>query len=114
MTTGDYHGLAMQAVGIKELKAKLSEYVRAARSGETVLITDRSEVVAALGPPASRVVEVQATGPEAQLAELERRGELTRPRLPLKGWTWRPKGLGLSNEEVDALLDDLRADRFEP
>ena len=31
----------MHSVGIKTLKNKLSEYVRAAAAGETVLVTDR-------------------------------------------------------------------------
>jgi hypothetical protein len=33
--------------------------------------------------------------------------------LPKEAWKWRPQGLNLSNEQIDALLDDLRADRFE-
>ena len=41
----------MRAVGIKILKNKLSEYVRLAASGESVLVTDRDRVVAQLGPP---------------------------------------------------------------
>ena len=41
----------MRSVGIKVLKNKLSEYVRLAASGETVLVTDRDRVVAELGPP---------------------------------------------------------------
>ena len=41
----------MKAVGIRELKARLSEYVRLARAGEVVLVTDRGEVVAELAPP---------------------------------------------------------------
>jgi len=36
---------------VKVLKNKLSEYVRLAASGETVLVTDRDRVVAELGPP---------------------------------------------------------------
>jgi len=36
----------MRAVGIKVLKAKLSEYVRLAKAGETILVTERDEVVA--------------------------------------------------------------------
>ena len=36
----------MRVVGIRELKDKLSEYVRIARGGESVLVTDRGEVVA--------------------------------------------------------------------
>jgi antitoxin (DNA-binding transcriptional repressor) of toxin-antitoxin stability system len=38
----------MKVVGIRELKDKLSEYVRIARAGESVLVTDRGEVVAEL------------------------------------------------------------------
>ena len=41
----------MRTVGLKTLKNKLSEYVRAAASGETVLVTDRNKVVAELVPP---------------------------------------------------------------
>ena len=43
----------MRAVGLKVLKNKLSEYIRLAASGETVLVTDRDTVVAEIGPPAS-------------------------------------------------------------
>jgi antitoxin (DNA-binding transcriptional repressor) of toxin-antitoxin stability system len=42
----------MRSVGIKLLKNKLSEYIRRAAAGETVLVTDRDQVVAELGPPA--------------------------------------------------------------
>ena len=42
----------MRSVGIKILKNKLSEYIRLAAGGETVLVTDRDQVVAELGPPA--------------------------------------------------------------
>jgi prevent-host-death family protein len=103
----------MHAIGIKELKAKLSEYVRAARAGETVLVTDRGEVVAALGPASNRVREIESESVEARFAEAERRGLVTPARLPKEDWKWRPQGLNLSNEQIDALLDDLRADRFE-
>ena len=41
----------MRAVGLKVLKNKLSEYVRLAAGGETVLITDRDRVVAEIVPP---------------------------------------------------------------
>ncbi|MEA2984352.1 MAG: hypothetical protein QOD94_606 [Alphaproteobacteria bacterium] len=41
----------MKTVGLKILKNKLSEYVRLAASGETVLVTDRDRVVAELNPP---------------------------------------------------------------
>ena len=41
-------------VGIRELKNRLSEYVRRVRAGEVLLVTDRGEVVAELHPPGSR------------------------------------------------------------
>ena len=50
-----FHGSSaavMRSVGTKHLKSKLSEYIRLAAGGETVLITDRDRVVAELGPPA--------------------------------------------------------------
>ncbi len=41
----------MRSVGLKVLKNRLSEYVRLAAGGETVLVTDRDRVVAEIGPP---------------------------------------------------------------
>jgi antitoxin (DNA-binding transcriptional repressor) of toxin-antitoxin stability system len=67
----------MRVVGLKVLKNRLSEYVRLAREGETVLVTDRDTVVAELGPPRPERAGVVA---DAQLAEAVRRGWI---RLPL-------------------------------
>jgi len=44
----------MRSVGLKTLKNKLSEYVRLAAGGETVLVTDRDRVVAELAPLGAR------------------------------------------------------------
>jgi len=52
----------MRAVGLKVLKNKLSEYVRLAASGETVLVTDRDRVVAELDESAAVVVNVGDLG----------------------------------------------------
>lgn len=41
----------MRTVGIRELKNSLSEYLRRVRLGESVLVTDRGEIVAELTPP---------------------------------------------------------------
>jgi prevent-host-death family protein len=41
----------MKTAGIRELKDRLSAYVREVEHGETVLITDRGRVVAELRPP---------------------------------------------------------------
>jgi antitoxin (DNA-binding transcriptional repressor) of toxin-antitoxin stability system len=41
----------MKTVGVRELKNRLSEYLRQAKSGESVLVTDRGQVVAELTAP---------------------------------------------------------------
>ena len=41
----------VRAVGIRELKNKLSEYLRLVRAGEALLVTDRGEVIAEVRPP---------------------------------------------------------------
>jgi antitoxin (DNA-binding transcriptional repressor) of toxin-antitoxin stability system len=69
----------MRTVGLTALKNKLSEYVRLAAAGETVLISDRDQVVAQLGPPdASRARDL----PDALLADAVREGLITPAALP--------------------------------
>jgi prevent-host-death family protein len=68
----------MRVVGLKTLKNKLSEYVRLAARGETVLVTDRDRVVAEIVPPRSD--RSQALG-DARLAEAVRCGWLRPPLL---------------------------------
>lgn len=41
----------MKAVAVKELKNRLSSYLREVKSGEVVLVTDRGQVVAELRQP---------------------------------------------------------------
>src|ERR1019366_8453896 len=50
VASGSYY-FKMRSVGLKVLKNRLSEYVRVAAGGETVLVTDRDRVVAEIGPP---------------------------------------------------------------
>jgi antitoxin (DNA-binding transcriptional repressor) of toxin-antitoxin stability system len=64
----------MRAVGLKILKNKLSEYVRLAAGGETVLVTDRDRVVAEIVPPRSGRSPLLA---DAMLAEAVRQGLIT-------------------------------------
>lgn len=61
----------MKTAGIRELKNNLSEYLREVRRGETVLVTDRGQVVAEIAPPGYRVAD-PSTPPG--LAALARRG----------------------------------------
>lgn len=97
----------MRSVGIRELKNRLSEFVRIVQTGERVLVTDRGRVVAELSEPNSLEDASVPTG----LAELARRGQLSLagtarskvryPKLP------RSKKGPTSRE----LLDAERADR---
>jgi antitoxin (DNA-binding transcriptional repressor) of toxin-antitoxin stability system len=100
----------MKAVGIKRLKARLSEYVRYVRGGETILITERDEVVAELRPARNR--RVATSDIEETLERLEEAGELSRASLPKKGWAWTARGAGLPEGTTKELLNELRADRF--
>lgn len=70
----------MRAVGIKALKNKLSEYVRVAAEGETVLVTDRDRVVAELGPRGRAGLSTPATR-----SWQTRFGEAGSGRLPRPG-----------------------------
>jgi antitoxin (DNA-binding transcriptional repressor) of toxin-antitoxin stability system len=68
----------MKTVGIRELKDHLSEYLRRVRGGESVLVTDRGEVVAEFSPPTRGAAD---TSLPAGLLALARRG-LAIWRLP--------------------------------
>lgn len=108
VTTGDYHG-SMKVVGIKQLKAKLSEYVRLAKAGEAVLVTDRDEVVAELRP--ARRQNPVAGSLEDVLEGLAASGDISRAAQPKGGWSWRSRGLGLPPGAAQTVLDELRQDR---
>jgi antitoxin (DNA-binding transcriptional repressor) of toxin-antitoxin stability system len=64
----------MRTVGIRELKNSLSEYIRRVRAGETVLVTDRGEIVAELSAPGASRSDPAVP---AVLAALARRGLAT-------------------------------------
>jgi antitoxin (DNA-binding transcriptional repressor) of toxin-antitoxin stability system len=96
----------MRAIGLKVLKNKLSEYVRLAQGGETILVTDRDRVVAELVPPAAGRSPAVA---DAVLAELMRKGWVTPAARPLAA---PPARAPVSSfEELMRDLDDARADR---
>jgi antitoxin (DNA-binding transcriptional repressor) of toxin-antitoxin stability system len=101
--------MVVKAVGIKELKARLSEFVRLAKAGETVLVTERDEVVAELRPARHR--ERPVDGTQEVLDALADAGEVTRARAPKRGWAWKVRGAGLPAGAAGALLDQVRADR---
>jgi len=94
----------MRAVGLKVLKNKLSEYIRMAASGETVLVTDRDRVVAEISPPRAGRSPMLA---DAMLADAVRAGWLT-PALLAPGAGPPPRRPVAKLQEI---LDELEADR---
>lgn len=97
----------MRSVGIKTLNSKLSEYVRLAEAGETVLVTDRDRVVAEIGPPRASRSPVLA---DAILADAVRKGWLT-PALSPGSEPPRGGPPVATLAELLRELDDLRSDR---
>ena len=93
----------MAAVGIRELKNRLTHYLQLTKKGEEVVVTERGVPIALLQPIANAS---QATSVEARLARLSALGILTLPQKPppkrLK--TIRPTGPPASK----AILDERR------
>jgi len=102
VATSSYFRL-MRSVGIKLLKNKLSEYIRLAASGETVLVTDRDRVVAELGPPAPDRSPVVS---DALLLDAVRQGWIRPPLLVARTSPERKPVMKLGE-----LLRDLQQDR---
>lgn len=72
----------MAAVGVKELKNRLTQYLRRVKQGEEVIVTER-------GRPVALILSIQAVerpaSLEARLAGLAARGAVTLPtRRPLR------------------------------
>ena len=97
----------MTTVGVRELKAKLSDYLRKAQAGEVVQVTDRGRVVAEIRSPVPR----RKLPPE--LAGLQRLIDagLVSEALPNDPSLYRATGLHCPAGTVERLIDDLREDR---
>ena len=81
----------MTKVGIAQLKAHLSRYVRIIRRGETVVVLDRNQ-------PVARIVPFQS-----QETILPVRG----PLQPLRGYALPPR-LSPAVDSLPALLEERR------
>jgi antitoxin (DNA-binding transcriptional repressor) of toxin-antitoxin stability system len=96
----------MRSVGLKVLKNKLSEYIRLAAGGETVLVTDRDRVVAEIVPPQGGRSPLLA---DALLAEAVREGWVTAPAL--RDDSPPPRKPVMRYRDLAAALDAAREDR---
>ncbi|MFO7892801.1 MAG: type II toxin-antitoxin system prevent-host-death family antitoxin [Longimicrobiales bacterium] len=96
----------MRTVGIRELKNKLSHYIRLVEAGETVLVTNGGTVVAELCPPTPRAARPVPDG----LEELARRG-LATLGAPHDPSLYAPRPRVVPPGSVRQLLDEERGDR---
>jgi antitoxin (DNA-binding transcriptional repressor) of toxin-antitoxin stability system len=92
----------MRSGGLKTLKNKLSEYVRLAAGGETVLVADRDRVVAEIGPPSPGQSSLLS---DALVSDAFRQGWTT-PPISGRGPPARKPVM-----TIDELLSDLQGDR---
>ena len=96
----------MKAVAVKELKTRLSAYLREVRSGEVVLVTDRGVVVAELRQPSAGAV----LGSHDQILERLCAEGVLEPGLPQDARAYRPSPLPRAVASA-ALLDAERGER---
>jgi antitoxin (DNA-binding transcriptional repressor) of toxin-antitoxin stability system len=91
----------MRKVGLKVLKNKLSEYVRLAAAGETIVVTDRGRAVAEIVRPRRDDHEsfIERGAREGWLTPATDRSGSLPPRKPIPGYT------------LEQLLADLDRDR---
>lgn len=68
----DYDVVTMREIGIRKLKASLSEILRAVQAGESVRVTNHGKPVADIVPP-------QRTSMEDRLSELVAQGRVRPP-----------------------------------
>jgi antitoxin (DNA-binding transcriptional repressor) of toxin-antitoxin stability system len=92
----------MRSVGLKLLRKKLSEYVRLAAAGETVLVNDRERVVAEIVPRRKR-----GLAEDDFVARGMREGWLTPARI-VDG---TPPPAGKPVMSFEELMRELAADR---
>jgi antitoxin (DNA-binding transcriptional repressor) of toxin-antitoxin stability system len=92
----------MKDINVSELKAHLSKYLRMAGRGARIIVKDRDEPIAQLGPP-----DVRATSWRDRMA-----GE---GRLKLGSQSWSDLSISKPKKRIDiqASLRDVREDPSE-
>ena len=96
----------MISVGIRELKNRLSEYLRMVRRGEEVLITDRGKAVAELRQP----VSLPAAAAHPELVRRARSGKV-RLGAPNRADLYPAMPRLLPSGTARRLLDEERGER---
>jgi prevent-host-death family protein len=73
--------MAIAKVGTRELKSKLSEYMRRVKDGETILVTERGKPIGQIIPVKQTIQEKLQTVIEAGLADWN--GNMVKPGKPV-------------------------------
>ena len=99
----------METVGIRELKNRLSKYVRQVQAGDVVIVTDRGRIVAEMWPPGHGDLRADV---DPGLLDMERKG-LIRLGTGTNSPDLYPKmsHVDLGGETVQDVIDFLRGDR---
>jgi len=98
---------SVKAVAVKELKNRLSAYLREVAGGQVVLVTDRGKVVAELRRPTR---EIRLGMVEEALERLHAEGALL-PGLPQAREAYRRTRVKLGGTTSQALLDAERGNQ---
>lgn len=93
----------MSTVGVKELKNRLTQYLRRAKQGEELIVTDRGAPIALIQPIKSAD---KAVSLEARLARLAAQGTVT---LPAQKPLTRVRLVNVSGKPISkAIMEDRR------
>src|SRR5262245_37976395 len=98
----------MKTVGVRDLKNRLSEYLRQVRAGDSILVTDRGEVIAEITAPGHQALD---PGVPPGLADMARRGLLTLPTGDARHKVFTPQRPIRKGPTSLELLDDVRGER---
>jgi prevent-host-death family protein len=100
----------VKSAGIREVKNRLSHYLRVVEQGETVLVTDRGTVVAQLCPPPTFLGDPDQSEHEA-LHRLARQGKARLGVGSMPSATMSPLPPPGASVDLQAVLNEVRADR---
>ncbi len=96
----------MEQIGIRALKAKLSEYVRKAAAGEVIEVTERGRVVAQLRAPGPVVEDF----PYPELLKAASEGKVKMPKSSVPPDVYLPRPISEQEGTARTLLDELRGE----
>lgn len=98
----------MKTIGVRALKNRLAEYLRDVRAGETILVTDRGEVIAEISVPGRQALDPRVP---PGLAAMAQRGWLTLPTADQRYKIFPPQRPCRKGPSSRALLDEIRGER---